>query len=89
MRNRLVRHNFAEVGKAVLADVALHQSIVPCSAPALNSGVMPELIERDAESDPEYRISPAPEVSSPTEKWVAVADPAVHSPNCTVAVLLT
>ena len=89
MRHRIVRQDFAKLRKAMLAAIDQHQSIVPCSAPALNSGVMPELIERDAESAPEYRMSPAPEVSSPTEKWVAVADPAVHSPNCTVAVLLT
>jgi hypothetical protein len=49
----LARDHLAKVGEAMAAMVPQHQSTVPTSAPVLNSGVMPELMFRVAESEPE------------------------------------
>ena len=53
LRDRLALNDRTKIAQAVLADVTQHQSTVPCSAPALNSGVMPAEMEREADSEPE------------------------------------
>lgn len=50
-------------------------------------GVIPAEMESEAVSAPEARISPAPEVDLPTEKNVAVPEPAVQAPKVTAAAL--
>jgi hypothetical protein len=55
----------------------------------LKIGVIPDDMLLEEESVPEYKMSPVLVLANPTAKCVTVADPAVHSPNKTEAVLLT
>ena len=64
-RLRLALDALAKLRPAMLATIYPHQSIVPCRAAALNSGVMPALIDREADSAPEYKMSPAPLAARP------------------------